>query len=544
MITPYGEIPDRLAVDMSLAEQHEWLAGRVARRTVIKGLVAGTAGLVVPGLWTQTARADGSTVVHGRHLAYGVDPRAEMVVGFAVDSPFARARVRATSGSGSSAGNEPLGSADVQVQMVQGSAARYCHARLTGLEPDTQYGYEVELDGQVRSRGSFRTAPNRPIAFRFTAFGDQGTGDVPTQVLPRVDQLNPRLHLMCGDLCYADPTGTGGPGDSFIPARWDRWLDQNDGVAGRLPWMCVPGNHEMEPGYPTHGYAGFLGRVSPGGRSPIDIPVATSFQVGSVGFVGLDSNDVSYELSANRGWTQGAQTRWLERTLAELRTEGSGVDFVVAFLHHSPYSTSNTHASEGGVREAWVPLFDRFGVDLVISGHNHCYERTLPLRAGRVTSADTVAVDSSKGTTYVTAGGGGASIGREPVFIPFPNKTRVYGSSGYEVETESWSIGNKTSSHAVLCVDVTPSAPGQQPGMTVRAIDAGGTEVDRVELSRPPPASAPAGDWGPGPWVIGGSVAAALAVGGGAAVMGARRHQPSEADLVEPPAAAAGETPP
>lgn len=508
----------------------------VSRRTVITGLVAGSAGLVLPSLWVQQSRADSSTVVHGRHLAYGADPRADMIVGFVVDPPSASARVTATANAPATAtaSQESTISVDAQLQKVRGSAYQYCNATLTGLEPGTEYGYEVEIDGQVRSAGSFGTAPDRPVAFRFTAFGDQGTGPVPMQMLSRVNQLNPRMHLMCGDLCYADSTGRGGPGDVFKPALWDTWLDQNEGVAGRLPWMCVPGNHEMEPGYPMHGYAGFLGRVSPGGRSPVDVPVATTFRIGSVGFIGLDSNDVSYELPANRGWTQGAQTRWLEQTLAELRAEGSGIDFVVAFMHHGPYSTSNTHASEGGVREAWVPLFDRFGVDLVISAHNHCYERTLPLRAGKVTSASSTAVDSSRGTTYVTAGGGGASPGREPVFIPYANKTRVYGPSGFVVETESWSIGDKTGDHVVLCVDVTPSAPGQPPRLVVRAIDAQGAEVDRAELSRPAPTGGPgpahADGAGPDPWLIGGSVAAALTIGGGAAVIGARHHraQPPE----------------
>ena len=49
-MTPYREIPDRMAVDMYLAEQHEWLARRIARRTVIKRLVAGRVGLALSSL--------------------------------------------------------------------------------------------------------------------------------------------------------------------------------------------------------------------------------------------------------------------------------------------------------------------------------------------------------------------------------------------------------------------------------------------------------------------------------------------------------------
>ena len=530
MITPYGEIPDRLAKDMSLAEQHEWLRHRVARRTVIKGLAAGTAGLVMPSLWMRPAMADDATIVRGRHLAYGTDPRTEMIVGFAVDSSFATARVKATASGGSTV------SEDAAVNMVRGSAARYCHATLSGLAAGTTYGYKVLLDGQVKSAGSFTTAPRGPTPFRFTAFGDQATGAVSTQMASRMDTLNPLLHLMCGDLCYADSTGKGGPGDAFKPARWDTWLNMNDAVAGRLAWMSVPGNHEMEPGYPLHGYGGFLGRVWPGGSSPLSVPVATTFRIGSVGFVGLDSNDVSYEIPANRGWTAGAQTTWLEATLSQMRAPGSGLDFVVVFMHHGPYSTSNSHASEGGVREAWVPLFDRYNVDLVISGHNHLYERTLPLRGGQVTSQSSGTVDSSQGTTYVTAGGGGAAFGADPLFIPYTDKTRVNVEGGPTVETEQWSIGTKTGDHAVLCVDVTPSSAGTRPTMTLRAIDAAGTQVDQAVLSRPAAAGGP----GQTPWLVGGSAATAVAIGGAAAVIGIRRRRgqpavvPTESGLLSP----------
>ena len=53
------------------------------------------------------------------------------------------------------------------------------------------------------------------------------------------------------------------------------------------------------------------------------------------------------------------------------------------FFHHCAYSTS-THASDGGVRDAWLPLFTKHQVDLVINGHNHVYERTDAVKGGKV----------------------------------------------------------------------------------------------------------------------------------------------------------------
>ena len=86
------------------------------------------------------------------------------------------------------------------------------------------------------------------------------------------------------------------------------------------------------------------------------------------------------------------------------------VDFIVAFFHHCAYATSRSHASDGGVRAALAPLFDQFGVDLVVQGHNHQYERTNPIRRGTSTvqAPDGATVEPGKsGTTYICCGSGG-----------------------------------------------------------------------------------------------------------------------------------------
>ena len=397
MITPFGELPNRLARDMSLAEQHEWLARRVTRRGVLgAGLGLGVSAVLVA--LPSVASADTSAVL-GRQLVYGSDPTTQVTIAFAVGHNFRAADVTA------SAGDHTV-RALATVNVVPGVPTRYARAGLSELHPGTKYDYTIAVDGRRASSGTFTTASAGPHAFRFTAFGDQGTGTDAATMLGRVRALQPTLHLFAGDLSYADQSGLGGSGDVFAPKYWDAWIQQNDPVAAGIPWMCVPGNHEMEPGFAMHGYAGMLARVPIGGSSPIAVPVATTFRVGTVGFIGLDSNDVSYEIPANRGWTQDAQTKWLEQTLEALRAPVGGVDFVVAFMHASPYSGNRTHGSEGGIREEWVPLFDRYQVDLVISGHNHCYERTLPIRGGAVVSDSMQMVDSSLGTTYVIAGGG------------------------------------------------------------------------------------------------------------------------------------------
>jgi Calcineurin-like phosphoesterase len=78
--------------------------------------------------------------------------------------------------------------------------------------------------------------------------------------------------------------------------------------------------------------------------------------------------------------TPNLQTLWLEATLAEARRDPS-VDMIVVFMHQVPMSTSTSgNGSDLGIRQAWLPLFDRYEVDLVLHGHEHDYERTYPVR--------------------------------------------------------------------------------------------------------------------------------------------------------------------
>jgi len=83
---------------------------------------------------------------------------------------------------------------------------------------------------------------------------------------------------------------------------------------------------------------------------------------GSVRFFALDSN-----------YMDKAQVAWLEKALA-----GSGSDWKICFFHHPIYSSGNTHGSDTELREVLEPLFLKHGVDLVLTGHEHFYERIKP----------------------------------------------------------------------------------------------------------------------------------------------------------------------
>ncbi len=100
-------------------------------------------------------------------------------------------------------------------------------------------------------------------------------------------------------------------------------------------------------------------------------------------FISLANDDVCYQDGGNsyvRGYSGGAQKAWLEQELRRTRRSNS-IDWIVVCMHQVAMSTANNfNGADLGVRQEWLPLFDEYGVDLVVMGHEHHYERTLPVR--------------------------------------------------------------------------------------------------------------------------------------------------------------------
>ena len=369
-------------------------------------------------------------------------------------------------------------------------------------------------------------------------------------------------HLLLGhglamDIIRRHAPGTPAGKNRYNPYVWDVFLNQIEPQAAFTPWMFATGNHDMEPVYgntrflgdsPSHGYGGLVERIDFPTNGPKTCPSVYRFVYGNVGVVSIDANDLSAEVQTNTGYSGGAQLSWLERTLRQWRTAGreaKDLDFIVAFLHHCAYSTTDNHASDGGVRDALDPLFSRYQVDLVVQGHNHLLERTDPIRYGRRTRS---APDGSTihpaqdGVTYVCVGSGGRPRypfrqapgpsappprGVEPTgpqTLPAGQRFRDYqppgGRNAVENNTETivnsyvWSTENseiKPAGHpagsripesvdwsqvryddyAFIAVDVVPAAPGGRTTLTVRsladALPGSGrpyTEIDRITLAR------------------------------------------------------------
>jgi hypothetical protein len=212
--------------------------------------------------------------------------------------------------------------------------------------------------------------------------------------------------------------------------------------------------------------------------------------------------------------TPNLQTLWLDRTLRAAREDRS-VDMIVVFMHQCAMSTSVPgNGSDLGIRRAWLPLFDRYEVDLVLSGHEHDYERSYPVRGydagahGTVVSpnpdqvkgatvdtrrpsvAQTESVmvdgtpgwDTGLGTVFLVLGGGGtngpsnvygtdtadglpqAKVITERNAITGSQATGFTRNAADSIEDAPWSAAiNATDAYGYAIFDVDP---GQRPGET------------------------------------------------------------------------------
>ena len=476
-----------------------------------------------PSLWTQPNQS-GAQPVGGLHLQFGKDASTEVVVSWHTTDPVHNPRVMMgtpTAGFGRTVQAETRTYRDAK----SNTEVRVHHARLDNMAPDTDYVYAAVHDGTNPEVGTVRTAPSGRKPLRFTSFGDQA---IPTQgqftnpiygihnlgspaagdITTAIERLAPLFNLVNGDLCYANLA------DDRI-RTWSDWFDNNTRSARYRPWMPAAGNHENELGNGPVGYAAYQTYFAlPDSGSDAEIRgLWYSFTAGSVRVISLNNDDICFQDGGNfyvHGYSGGAQRRWLETELADARADPR-VDWVVVCMHQTAVSTGDrTNGADLGIRQEWLPLFDRYQVDLVVCGHEHHYERSHPVR-GTLDSETRMPIpvetragiiDTSKGTVHLVIGGGGTSTPSNTLFFPQP-RCRVLTGVGpfdpairrkapiYVVEEAPWSaFRDSQNPYGFVAFDVDPGPPGGKTSIkaTHYAVDGPYGAIKVVEqftLTRP-----------------------------------------------------------
>lgn len=260
---------------------------------------------------------------------------------------------------------------------------------LDGLEPATAYYYRVvaiDQSGNEVDSGTltFRTAGRPGDAVRFAIIGDtESRPHINDQISKLVWDHRPEFVINVGDLT------DGGKEDRQFQWTHEYFLGMTQ-LHSRVPAVPVAGNGEGD----LYWYNRYHVLPAPEGYYRL--------VYGDIELFMLDSNRRGADFAPG-----GTQREWLEAAL-----DDSDAKWKIAAHHHAVYSSDendygNTWAGEattlGDPRvQPLVEAYEQGGVDMVLYGHLHTYERTLPVRDGRI--------DTARGVTYIQAGGAGGNL--------------------------------------------------------------------------------------------------------------------------------------
>jgi predicted phosphodiesterase len=274
---------------------------------------------------------------------------------------------------------------------------------LASLQPNTPYIYKVS---SITAAGAtvtgplmtFQTAVDPDSAFSFVAIGDTQKNPVTTaKIADLAWKRRPNFVIHLGDVVDNGRDKSEWVEELFRPCAE---------LFGRVAVFPAIGNHEKnDPQY----YKYFA------------VPAPKyyyRYRYGNADFFSIDTN----KTSTAKG---GEQYEWLDRELAK-----SDAKWKIVYHHHPSYSSDNDdygdtfkgEKSRLGDRkaQALIPLYEKHKVDIVFNGHIHVYERSWPVRGGKV--------DRQDGTIYLTSGGGGASL---EDFTPTPTWFKAQARSVY-----------------------------------------------------------------------------------------------------------------
>jgi len=259
--------------------------------------------------------------------------------------------------------------------------------RISSLKPDTKYYYAIGTVANIL-KGSYRNYFNTaPVAgtkrkIRIGVFGDPGTG-TSRQRSSRDSYLalkghynNAEMVIMLGDNAYNAGTETEHNNNFFN--IYDNNIFDNHTV------FPVPGNHEYandqtraaDHNIPYYGIFTVPANAESGGLAS-GTEHYYSYDYGNIHFIMLDSYGIDDGSRLYDDTSNGKQALWLK---ADLAANAGKHKWTIACLHHPPY-TNGSHRSDMeqdlvAIRRKITPILERFGVDVVLAGHSHVYERS------------------------------------------------------------------------------------------------------------------------------------------------------------------------
>jgi 3',5'-cyclic AMP phosphodiesterase CpdA len=345
-------------------------------------------------------------------------------------------------------------SMDKSLQKRDSSNVTDHELKITGLSPYNKYYYSIGdlaavLQGDADNYFYTLPAPGAENLYRIGVLGDCGNNSV-NQVNVKKSLLNYigsnylNAWILLGDNAY-----TGGTEVEYQSNFFNIYKDD---LLKKSPLWVSPGNHDYANAFdkqqshdiPYYSIFSFPQKGEAGG-----VASATksyySFDIGNIHFLSLDSyglEDSLYRLSD----TLSPQVTWVKKDLELNKNKG----WIIVFFHHPPY-TMGSHNSDVEtelvkLRENFIPILERYQVDLVMNGHSHVYERSALMKGyygnnasfsasqfdissssgaydGSVNSAPYIKGSDNNGTVYVVTGSAGQLGGKQP---DWPMKAMQY----------------------------------------------------------------------------------------------------------------------
>lgn len=291
--------------------------------------------------------------------------------------------------------------AAAKVFRFENITALNCRITLNDLKPDTLYAYRAGAENSWSEWMQFRTAKSNTdkAEFSFIYLGDAQVGIKPlwSRVIRKAYAAMPDAQLIihAGDLVNR----------ANKDEEWGDWFAAGGYIHGSTPALMTPGNHEYthEDNLP-HLSVYWNEQFSMPANGPAHEQLKGSCyytDIQGVRMISLNTQMIEEAITAD---CIDQQVAWLHQTL-----KNNPQQWTCVVMHHPLYSTKKGRDNKK-TREHLKPIFDQYGVDLVLQGHDHAYARgmeKIPLTNGQP--------GSKSGTMYIVSVSGSKMYETEPM---------------------------------------------------------------------------------------------------------------------------------
>lgn len=339
-------------------------------------------------------------------------------------------------------------------------------AYMQKLTPTTEYEYRIVDGDGATGWFTFSTTKEDLNKYKVLVFGDSQSTDYSlwgqTAQIAWQQNDDAAFFVNMGDITDN--------GQAYF--QWRAWFDNADVLTSHIPFAPVLGNHEaysMDWKFAEPYTYKALFAVPYGGPKDQN-RMAYSFDYGDVHYVSLNTD--YEELNGWRPTMMQDEADWLDKDLAAAKKAGKRL---VVFMHRPPWdSPYNGTLDVNG--KYFMPLFDKYDVPLVFTAHEHCYERTVPIKNDQA---------ATEGTVYIATGRSGTESWdgsvKKPTDVIYYNPTDMPMYLTLQVEPDEFRVSALKNDGTVID---TVSIPAKHQEAEV-SVDTASTAKTSDKVTKP-----------------------------------------------------------